>query len=391
MLPELPRRLISQSNWIAFLAGTDDPNQVYYGGAEYPMYSDAWVVGELDDELGPYALLNAVPFNRENRAAIAIILRVFFYEPHTIISNHNLPLKTVDDGYHGAWFSEELAALTSLALGIRLKCGDEIRRFDDRDPYGRFVSPWTKHAPTLAYRHNQAIIPAPPQVSLNDIRARLQTIPHLDPYLYKELVRAARSYQDALWIAESEPHLAWLLMVSALEIAASAHVTLRGTPADNLEELQPTLAEIVHNSGGDELLDGVADQLKNLFSATKKFLLFCEEFYPPEPAVRPDHGYQRIEWNWPSLKKILKKVYELRSRALHAGVPFPAPMCTHPDRRESGAPAERAITALASQTLGAQWIPEDAPITLHTFQYIVRSALLAWWDHLAESAKQADK
>lgn len=361
------------------------------GGAEYPMYSDATVVGELADKLGPYALLNVLPLSRANSAAITIFLRVFFYEPHTTISNHNRPLKTIDDGYHGAWFSEELAALTSLALGIRLKCGDAIRRFDDRDPYGRFVSPWTQHVPTLTSRHNQAIIPAPAQVSLSDISIRLQTIPNLDPYLYIELVRAARSYQDALWIAESEPHLAWLLMVSALEIAASAHVTLRGTPADNLNELQPTLAKMVHESGGDELLNGVADQLRNLFSATKKFLLFCEECCPPEPVARPDFDYQKIEWNWPSLKKILKKVYDLRSRALHAGAPFPAPMCTHPDRRESGAPAERAITALATQTLGAQWIPEDAPVTLHTFQYIVRSALLSWWDHLAESVKPADK
>lgn len=387
MLPKLPRRLISQSNWIAFLASRDDPEQACYGGTEYPLYSDARVVGELPDNLGPYALLNALPFHGGNGAAITIILRVFFFEPHTIISNRNRPLKTVDDGYHGGWFSEELAALTSLALGIRLKSGDAIRRFDGKDPYGRFDSSWAQRVPTITIRQNQAIIPAPPQASLNDISTHLQTIPHLDPSLYTELVRAARSYQDALWIAESEPHLAWLLMVSALEIAASAHVTLRGTPADNLEEFQPALAEMVHRSGGDELLNDVANQLKNLFSATKKFLLFCEEFCPSEPAVRPDFPYQRIEWDWPSLRKILKKVYDLRSRALHAGVPFPAPMCTYPDRRDSSAPAEKAVTALATQTLGAQWIPEDAPITLHTFQYFVRGALLGWWDHLAESTK----
>ncbi|VVN73725.1 hypothetical protein PS689_00589 [Pseudomonas fluorescens] len=390
MLPELPRRLISQSNWIAFVAGSSDPNQICYGGSEYPLYSDAYVVGELSDEIGPYALLNALPYSGGNSAAITIILRVFFFEAHTIISNRTLPLKTVDDGYHGGWFSEELAALTSLALGIRLKSGDVSRRFDGNDPYGRFESSWTQRIPSLTIRPNQAIIPAPTHVSLDDIRSRLQTIPDLDPGLYKELIRAARSYQDALWIAESEPHLAWLLMVSALEIAASAHVTLRGTPMENLEEFQPTLAQMVRSSGGDELLHGVADQLKNLFSATKKFLLFCEEFCPPEPVDRPAHPYQRIDWDWPSLKIILKKVYDLRSRALHAGVPFPAPMCTHPDRRDTGAPAEKAVTALATQTQGAQWVPEDAPITLHTFQHFVRGALLGWWDHLAKSPEQTE-
>lgn len=77
MLPELPRRLISQSNWIAFLAGSRDPNQICYGGSEYPLYSDARVVGELSDEIGPYALLNALPYSGGNSASITIILRVF--------------------------------------------------------------------------------------------------------------------------------------------------------------------------------------------------------------------------------------------------------------------------------------------------------------------------
>lgn len=387
MLPEQPHRLISQSNWIAFLAGQDKSEQECFGGNEYPMYSDARVVGELPDTLGPYSLLNAVPPRSEGGAVITIILRAFYFEPHTTVLNHNHPLETVEDGYHGGWFPEELAALTSLALGIRLKCGDAIRRFDDRDPYGRFVSPRTQHFPMLTFRKNQAVVPPPEQVSLSEISARLGTIPHLDPSLYTELVRAARSYQDALWIAESEPHLAWLLMVSALEIAASAHVTLRGTPAENLKELQPDLAQIVHSSGGDKLLSEVAGQLKNLFSATKKFLLFCEQFRPAEPIIRPEYNDHKIDWDWPSLKKILSKVYGLRSRALHAGVPFPAPMCTYPDQHGSSAPAERAVTALAIQTLGAQWIPEDAPITLHAFQYIVRSCLLGWWDHLAKTAK----
>jgi len=33
------------------------------------------------------------------------------------------------------------------------------------------------------------------------------------------LTRAARLYQDALWMIESEPSLAWLLLVSAIETA----------------------------------------------------------------------------------------------------------------------------------------------------------------------------
>jgi hypothetical protein len=32
--------------------------------------------------------------------------------------------------------------------------------------------------------------------------------------------RAARLYQDALWIVESEPNLAWIMLVSTVETAA---------------------------------------------------------------------------------------------------------------------------------------------------------------------------
>lgn len=308
-----------------------------------------------------------------------------------MISSNSGPLATIDAGYHGGSLADEFAALGSLCLGIRLKSGDANRHFDGDDPHGRFRAFQFQATPTLSVRPDRAIIPAPAHRSLDEIKDRLLTIPSLDSSLYTELVRAARSYQDALWIAESDPHLSWLLLVSAIEIAAGAHITLRGNPSENLQEFQPRLAKLVEESGGVDLLDGVAEQLKHLFSATKKFMLFCEEFTPQEPGIRPEHSYQRLEWSWLGLKPILKKVYDLRSRALHAGVPFPAPMCSRPDRHDpSSAPSERAVTGLAQQTRGGQWLPEDAPITLHAFQHFVRGALLGWWDHIALSARSSE-
>lgn len=381
-------RLVSQSNWLSYISKKGSPEPECYGGSEYPFYSDVQVLGEIQDNLGPYALLNALPFGNGNSAEIAVIFRAFHYEAPTLIQNASLPFKTVDDSYHGGWLAEELAALTSLALGVRMKSGDAIRRFDGRDPLGTYQSAWLRSTPSLSFRKGKPMVPMPRHASLNDIQGRLKTIPTLDADLFKELIRAARSYQDALWLAESEPHLSWLILVSALEISANAHITIRGTPSENLEEFKPELADLVRNSGGDFLLDAVSEQLKSLFSATKKFLEFCKEFAPPPPAVRPEMAYHRIDWTWPELKKTLNKVYELRSRALHAGYPFPAPMCTPPEWYENDAPSEKAITALAVQTQGAQWVPNDAPITLNTFAYFVRGALLNWWDHLAKSAEQ---
>ena len=227
----------------------------------------------------------------------------------------------------------------------------------------------------------------PKNVLLNDIQARLTTIPTLKADLYIELVRAARAYQDALWISETEPHLAWLLFVSALEIAANAQFSSAGSPTENLKELKPDLARMVENAGGEDLLRAVAKDLRGLFGSTKKFLMFCEEFMPNEPSERPSLDWMKIEWSWPGLQLILNKVYSLRSHALHAGIPFPAPMCRQADQwHEDNVPSERAITSLSVHTLSAQWVPEDAPIALHSFQYFTRGALLNWWDRISITA-----
>lgn len=375
-------RLTLQSNWLAALDAAGKPGLEAF---EYPLYSDVHVAGEIVEGLGPYKLLNALPLRADGSVAIAVILRATFYEVASWPGALPRTLKTNVDRYHGGTFADEFAALCSLSMGVRLKAGDANRRFGANDPMGRFQAHQSRVPPTLVLNRSRAIVPSafatPPLASIG---SRLRTIPFIEPRLLTELMRAARAYQDALWIAESEPNLAWLLLVSALEIAASAHVSDTGSAEGNLREYQPALAALLASKGGDELVAEVGGLLKNLYSATKKFMRFCEQFAPPPPDVRPNLDWMRIEWAWPKLKKVLAKVYEHRSHALHAGIPFPAPMCRAPERwGEEGAVSERAVTALAESTLGATWTPGDAPISLNTFQYFVRASLLLWWDHIS--------
>ncbi|MBP2869962.1 MULTISPECIES: hypothetical protein [Pseudomonas] len=378
-----PPRLPSQSNWLKFIELEQAGNLECFGGSEYPLYSDVEVRGEISSGLGPYALLNAVPMGSGTTADIVMVLRSFIFEGHEHVSLSN-NLKTDVKRFHGGHLPEEITALTSLALGIRLKAGDANRYFDASDRLGRFVAYSSRPWPSLSVNPGRPIIPTPKDVLLNDIQARLTTIPTLNAGLYIELVRAARAYQDALWISEIEPHLAWLLFVSAIEIAANAQLASAGSSTENLKELKPELARMVENAGGEDLLNEVAKDLKGLFGSTKKFLMFCEEFMPTEPSERPSLDWMKIEWTWSGLLPILKTVYALRSHALHAGIPFPAPMCRQPDQwRDDNVPAERAITSLAVQTMNGQWVPKDAPIALHTFQYFARGALLNWWDRIS--------
>ena len=90
----------------------------------------------------------------------------------------------------------------------------------------------------------------------------------------------------------------------------------------------------------------------------------------------------RLDWRKQNLKKVLRKVYRYRSRALHEGVPFPDPMLGPPFRlkaKEAG--SEVPLVGGGSYSMGATWVRKDVPLNLNTFHYITRNALLNWWDN----------
>jgi hypothetical protein len=127
----------------------------------------------------------------------------------------------------------------------------------------------------------------------------------------------------------------------------------------------------------------IADSL----GATKNFIDFVLEHLPSPPQERPPL-FDQIAWSPKNMKKILHKVYSYRSKALHGGKPFPAPMCEPPDYlTKTGAPSEKAITGSAISMMGAIWTADDVPISLHTFEYITRNTLLNWLKTLTPSCR----
>jgi hypothetical protein len=120
----------------------------------------------------------------------------------------------------------------------------------------------------------------------------------------------------------------------------------------------------------------VANDFADSFGATRKFIDFVMKFRPPEPADRPPWG--GIDWSDESMKKILKMVYSYRSKALHAGKPFPAPM-SEPPYTEGGWVATTEKPHGHTSMSGGVWLESDIPILLNTFEYITRETLLNWW------------
>jgi hypothetical protein len=366
----------SYENWRASLAGR--PAGWAY---EYPLYTDAHITGHIVDGYGPYRFLNTVPLaSAPTVARAAIILR------YTDFLDRNAPdmTKTNTERYHGGGPPDELAALVSLALGIRAKCGGESRFFDGSDIQGLPVSWGERPVPVILGGGNRLVLPNVAGThTLGDLNP-LTKLPFLNAEDAVALVRAARLYQDSLWIAESEPSMAWIMLVSAVEVAAARWRSRSDPPLERLRFNKPELFTLLEATGNDELLQEAAAILADSLGATRKFVDFAIEFLPEPPARRPPEGFRQI-WTADAIRKVFKIIYDYRSKALHSGTPFPAPMSMPPSVIDQNweAACETSF-GLASSAMGGVWLARDTPMLLHTFEFIVRGALLRWWTTLAE-------
>jgi hypothetical protein len=292
--------------------------------------------------------------------------------------------RTQTQDYHGGTSAEEIAALVSLAFGVRLRTGGITRLyFRDDDVVGRPMVQPPEAVPYLGYSRGQMrVIPgAAREVDLApeaiDLLARYPLLAAQDAIV---VARAARLYQNGLWVSELEPALAWIMLVSAVEAAANRAWCEDQPPLDLLIRAKPALAEACRAAGGEAHVNEVAGLIAEGMKATVKFLRFLEQYHPGPPGTRPNRAQIQWEWTRTGLRGALATVYDYRSRALHDGVPFPLPMC-FPPMGVGGVPDERSLGG-GIQALGGTWTGEDLPMFLHIFDYIVRKSLVAWWRSL---------
>ena len=126
-------------NWLA--AQRNEPLLFTH---EYPLYTDAHIVAECD--YGPYHFLHTVPLPVPGMVQPMVVLRWHGYLefPYPDFS------KTDAEQYHGGSPPEEIAALASLAVGVRFRAGDSTREFTPGgDPKGRPRAWGTRPVPIL--------------------------------------------------------------------------------------------------------------------------------------------------------------------------------------------------------------------------------------------------
>ncbi|BAY74338.1 hypothetical protein NIES25_07510 [Nostoc linckia NIES-25] len=357
----------------------------WHGISEYPLFSDARIIGQAID-MGPYKLFDSIRITEDPKTP-AIILRIEDYYDSFHNDDIKSNIKTTASRYHGGSLAEEIAALISLCLGIRIKAGLISRGFSQNgDPLGIPFLWNTNINPILLVSDIRYPILPDFRRTINLCNVnRIEKLPQLCEEDANALVRSARMYQDGVWMAESEPQLAWLMIISAIETAAGHWRKQLESPVERFKLFKPDLIPYLECAGGNELIETVAKALVDYMGATRKFVDFMIEFKPDPPTERPSEAYQ-ISWEDNELSKIFKTIYSSRSQALHGGVAFPKPMCMPPDCLEDNKFAEKPSESKSViSTIDASWKAKNVPLFLHTFEYLARNVLLNWWDSMVKS------
>jgi hypothetical protein len=367
-------------NWLA----SSQPDATPLRISEYPLFSDSRVTSEEAATYMPYAFLNPIPLKEyPGFFRPAIYVRIEYFLPLRVPKIE----KTDTSAFHGGTLIDEIGALLSLALGIRIKAGTPSREFDDKkDPRGRPVG-WLGQPEFLNTKYDRVVVPSAisrPSLELLSPLLRLRT---MTPDEANTLVKAARSYQKALLVAEEDPSLAWLFLVTAVEKAAGWWKSWSAPKLDTFRELKPELyLELSKLDEGDRACVMVAEDLFDLIRSKRKFVEFLLKFLPAPPAERPVVRAQ-VDWSESAMRKSLMKIYDHRSNALHEGTPFPPVMCDQPFKERSGDGRwYEEPGAHGYGTSGGTWTKEDVPMYLNTFAYIVRGALLKWWAALGQTS-----
>ena len=320
---------------------------------ETPLFTDAHITSkQIVEKYGPYEFINTVPIrNRLHLLQPAIVLRVESY------INYKQPKmdETKEDYYHGGSLVDEAAALVSLCLGIRIKAGDTSREFSkEGDPRGLPISSRFAETPNLPPVHHPPVLPRAIETHSLDKISTISKLHQLRAQDATALLRAARLFQDGIWISETDPLLSWIMLVSAVEATAGDYWKSYDTRAKKR-------------------------------GATRRFVDFVLRFLPIPPSNRPEK-WACLDWQSISMQENLTKIYSYRSRALHEGIPFPAPMGSPPLYQSFETKAwEEVPSGLASSVEEHVWLKKDLPMNLHIFEYIVRNCILKWWQDTANN------
>lgn len=324
--------------------------------------------------VGPYTLLFSVVSKAES-AQTLITVRVLLFINNSSKSEEQETLN------FDAHIGDEISGLISIGLGVRNFCAGLSRRFHYSgspfgDPYGEPCLSEQFSPLTLLVPERYPVLPDVAAAIVSPSREHFTTLLSLEfasPDRYKAFIRASCMYKDALEMAEHDPNLSWILMVSALETAAAVEHQSEDTPEEVLKDGFADLYSVLQERTDNATMQMAASIIAPKLKATSKFLNFCLCYLPAEPGSRPDDINSRVIWDSKNIKRYLSKIYSYRSIYLHTGQHFPSLMSEPPIKFE-----EKPDVKRVNDWTSRNWKEKDVPINLHTFSYITRHILLNW-------------
>lgn len=357
-------------NWRAYDAGSEKLETF-----EDELHSDVRFSG-APVELGPYRLSLVHRLGDHPEVSVSLLLEGDIHTwlvPEVVVDGQIVP--TDKENYFGGALADEIVALVSLELGVRLRfAGTRMTSgFNGNDPLrlavtalGRPGTPGREVVPFVMSR-----------AAAIDSLTLVPAFSRLDEADERAVVRAAMAYSNAIWWANQDPGQAWLQLVTALEVAAK-HQQARGLePTSVIADVDPDLwAELLQVP--EPTRGRLAKRLAPPLRATLTFKRFVAG-YAPEPP-EPRNSWEQLDWT--RMEEHAAVIYRHRSDWLHKGVPLPLPLIdTRTETDRDGAPAE-VPGGHNVGGLGGIWTADEYPMTLSLFEYITRGALLRWWSEL---------
>lgn len=208
---------------------------------EYEVVTDANVFGDLN--YGPYRFKLWEFNNKKEGEERKLCLRI--REVRQLFSEDELSGKQQPAYYHGGGIADELVSLCSVFLRRRFKITSTVR-LDDNP--AMFSNNWRKKW------IDKDIIQG--ESNLEYLSEWLSQVENLNPKQHQKFMLAVKMYHQALQAIEEQPDLAYLNLVSAIEVLCQ-----------NTKINKPSLKENEANKGLVNLLNQIEDEnLRNKIS-----------------------------------------------------------------------------------------------------------------------------
>jgi hypothetical protein len=298
---------------------------------------------------GPYVLdrWDALPVMDGTRRSFVLRLKHYLGETSAAAS------PTRAGFYHGISLQEEICTVACVFLRRRIRLGALLRLKDKP----------IRVAP--ASRAFNKVL-ASGRIQLSGIQHGLRMLESLPEKFHEPFILACRMYEEAIAALDDKPDLAYLLLVSCLEVFVAKY-----SPSTTMADFSEDLREAVASHPDRSAREALEKRLCGDRLISRNFVIFTaahitEEFWKASPNITPEQGRIQAE----ELPDILKRIYSQRSKTLHEAMPFPPNVLDAP---ESDAEIDRSTEVVVGDR---RWTDKDMIPYVRFFERLVNFVLM---------------